>query len=243
MSTPTATPTLTPISYSRSINKTRSAALCAIAMDEERYLDEWIDYNLGLNFTTIYIYDNSDEHNLQKWNGSRGGNVQVFHLPGEKKQMPSYTKCLKQSAEDGHTWTALFDIDEFLVLRQHLDVVHLLEDHCKSGSLGINWFMFGTSNHTEYQPIPVTKRFQYREPGVNQHIKVIVKLSDVMKTDKSVRRVVNPHYVPLTNGHQHDTNGTAFTGPFNPQGPSHRCCKSISFSYKVSSRVSSQEMH
>ena len=32
------------------------AIVCAIALNEELYIDEWIKYNLALGFSHIYIY-------------------------------------------------------------------------------------------------------------------------------------------------------------------------------------------
>jgi acyl-CoA dehydrogenase len=48
------------------LNKTyNDAVICAIALNEERYIDEWIQYNLFLGFSHIYIYDNSSNNVLK----------------------------------------------------------------------------------------------------------------------------------------------------------------------------------
>ena len=36
-------------------------ALCTIQKDGEAYVDEWVNYNLALGFSKIFIYDNSFE--------------------------------------------------------------------------------------------------------------------------------------------------------------------------------------
>ena len=41
------------------------AVICAIALHEEPYIDEWIQYHLALGFSHIYLYDNSNDHILK----------------------------------------------------------------------------------------------------------------------------------------------------------------------------------
>ena len=42
------------------------ACICAIAKNEDLYLDEWIQYHLALGFKHIFLYDNHDEPTLDK---------------------------------------------------------------------------------------------------------------------------------------------------------------------------------
>jgi len=79
---------------------------------------------------------------------------------------------------------AFFDADEFLVLKNHNTVAELVEKYLPdnatagtpeaAGALTIAAHWFGTSNHTMYAPVPVTKRFQYYIP--NNQVKVILKV-------------------------------------------------------------------
>lgn len=194
----------------------KTAAICCIVKDDEAYIDEWVDYNLAIGFEHIYMYDNSDRFTLQKWGHGRR-TVTVKHFPGEVQQMKAYRECLTTYAVEGHhEWIAIFDTDEFLVMRQHDHVVDLLMEHCATGALGISWFLFGTSNRTKYEPIPVTRRFLYRNRTINEHIKTIVRLADL----KPGRMFRDPHYCKLLNATpQHDTRGGQFFGPYNPGGP------------------------
>ena len=43
------------------------AAIFAIALDEERYLSEWIQYHTELGFTDFVIYDNSANNRLLEY--------------------------------------------------------------------------------------------------------------------------------------------------------------------------------
>ena len=67
-----------------------------------------------------------------------------------------------------HTWMAFFDVDEFLVLKKHDTVNEFLMQHLRRGSLAISWYIFGTGFRDVYAPLPVTKRFMYRD-GLEKH--------------------------------------------------------------------------
>ena len=88
--------------------------------------------------------------------------------------------------KDDHTWLAFFDVDEFLVLKKHDTINDFLMSHLPMGSLAISWYIFGTGNRDLYAPLPVTKRFMYRDgvdkndrhPSAWHNVKSIVKTSD-----------------------------------------------------------------
>jgi hypothetical protein len=78
------------------INK---AAICAIQKGGLKHIDEWVDYNLVIGFDTIFLYDNSDNFELQEWysvrffqlNKNETERVQIIHhRPGESQQHPAY---------------------------------------------------------------------------------------------------------------------------------------------------------
>jgi len=205
----------------RSNTPSGKAVLCVIAMDETPYIDEFVDYHLGIGFGKIIIYDNTEKHQLKQWKQKREGDrVAVIHYPGMGKQGDAYLDCAKNTLDGKHgkdkLWAAFWDVDEFIVLNKHDTIDALLEEHVESGSLGVNWYMFGPSGKTTYEPLPVTKRFVYRDREVNMHIKSIVKLSDMNMTEPP-----HVHYptLPMLNGNQHDTNGKVFMGAFNVGGP------------------------
>jgi hypothetical protein len=56
-----------------------TAAICCIVTEEEAYLHEWIDYHLGIGFDHVYIYDNSQDFDLQLWHRKH---ATVKHFPG-----------------------------------------------------------------------------------------------------------------------------------------------------------------
>jgi hypothetical protein len=189
-----------------------SASICALVLDEEAYLQEWVDYHIGIGFSRIYLYDNSDKYDLASWvNRSGFKNVWIEHWPGKLVQTKAYADCaLNYASPNNDTWVAFMDVDEFLVLKKHQRVYEMLEEFCTSGELGINWYMFGTSGHDVYYPAPVTKRFQYRDKDVNIHVKSIVRLRDMQLNPPKT----HPHMVDLKPGFFHvDTNGNNISNP------------------------------
>jgi hypothetical protein len=146
---------------------------------------------------------------MERWVKDWGDpKVKTKHFPSNgvpKVQRLAMHDCVKRLAHK-HTWVALIDADEFLVLKKHNHVVDLLSENLYNGSLSIHWYVFGTSNKTVYEPIPVTKRFQYRGP-LHGNCKVIVKTEDFIS-------MPNPHEAKLRKGTvQKDTNGLVFSGP------------------------------
>jgi hypothetical protein len=193
------------------------------------YVDEFVDYHLALGFETIYLYDNSDDFELQEWSLRRSPNeVVVQHFPGTAQQLPAYSHCGRRiQKEDSHNWIAFIDIDEFIVLKgdEHEYIMDLLSTvDSEAGGLSLNWLVFGSSHQRSYTPAPLTKRFQMREPDVNTHVKTIVR------THKWRSPKGHPHNHRYagnatsvdTRGHRIGL-GSAGSGnhdAFNPEGPS-----------------------
>ena len=169
-----------------------------------------VDYHFGLGFHTIYLIDNSKDHELQKWQNKRrnaGYSVRVMPKPGTHRQMYGYHMCAAEHKKD-HKFMAFFDVDEYLVLKKHNSVNEMLEQHLPKGSLAISWYIFGTGNKDLYAPIPVTKRFLYRD-GVDEgdrhpqshNVKAILKSSDYGGYPQS------PHSMKTKGSTWIDTNG------------------------------------
>lgn len=189
-----------------------TAVVCAIAKDEEPYIDEWIAYHLKLGFDAVYVYDNSDAGTLRRLPEAWGNRVHVIHFPGKSQQMPAYNHFI-HSNKWKHTWAAFLDVDEFIVLRAHPNVKSLLRDKCCCGALCLNWLLFGSSGQTEYSPEPVLKRFQRRGAVPNRHVKSIVRLRDAVAMN-------DVHYPKVARGRDtRDTDGRHVASAHHPGGP------------------------
>ena len=202
--------------------------ICCIALNEELYIDEWLDHHLNkIGFNKVYVYDNSDGNTLS---GKNSQKVTVFHFPGKVKQVPAYNHFL-ENFRSHHDWCAFIDVDEFFVLKKHKTIQEYLEGfESPPEAIGVNWVLYGSDGQEKYDPRPVTQRFTKREPGVNQHIKTIVNLKGSRKV--TFENCHFPQNIPIT---VHTSNGKTnwmFNTPFNNDGNdsviqlNHYFCKS-----------------
>lgn len=199
------------------LKASHTAAVCAIMIKEEPYVDEWIQYYIyGLGFSHVYIYDNSEENSLKDLSSKYPGKVTIRHYPGKAKQVPAYNDFLEKNRNHyrPHRWCAFFDCDEFLVLKKNSTVIPFLTAHCVEGGLAINWYLFGDSNLKEYVNEPVTKRFTMRQNSVNDHIKTIIVCDDV-----SVINCLHSIAGFKDGKHLKDTNGKVLNSSTNKDGP------------------------
>eukprot|EP01082_Thalassiosira_pseudonana_P003319 g3426.t1.1.5e174189 g3426 g3426.t1 contig12:2045619-2048359(-) len=195
------------ISTIGSIKRERNtAAICLIVSNEEMYLDEWMDYHLGLGFSHIYIYDNTDSSDLgHGWLERRprlDNKVTVTSYKGQNKQGSSYQHCAQNYLINRHRWVGFFDADEYLVLKKHSNVVSFLLEYCTRGAISLSWQLHSWNDRLQYSPDPVTKRFQGMH-GIDQHVKTISSVDAINLTATH-----HPHYAFLKEGYtQLDTNG------------------------------------
>lgn len=182
-----------------------TVAICIIIKDAEHYLEEWLYYHFAMGFDSIYIYDNSNAFELKNWydntrNHTTFRNTKVIHWVSPDKgsnQNLSYKDCVEKFGHEKngpmHDYFAFIDVDEFVVIRspQQYNGIHdVLQDYLVpyGGALTVNWMLVGSANKTVYSPLPVTKRFQYRDRVAHNVIKSFVKSSDYVrhKTPHSV---------------------------------------------------------
>jgi cellulose synthase/poly-beta-1,6-N-acetylglucosamine synthase-like glycosyltransferase len=55
--------------------------IVAIAKQEQRYIEEWVKYHLGLGFSHIYLYDNEDKPTYKEFLKAYADNLTVNHFP------------------------------------------------------------------------------------------------------------------------------------------------------------------
>lgn len=181
-----------------------TAVICAIALNEEKYIDEWIKYHIALGFQHIYIYDNSIDYSLKSKESSI---VTVIHFPGPQRQLEAYD-IFVTSYKSKHKWAAFMDCDEFIVLKKHKNIIDFLNEYDEFSGVGLNWLFFGTANQLSYRDEPVTKRFQLCSTGLDSQIKCIVKISNIYK-------YTTPHSPILENGIICNTNRNKIESDFN----------------------------
>jgi hypothetical protein len=175
-------------------------ALVCIAKNEDNYIQEWIDYYCKLGVDNIFIYENNWRCKIED------PNIIKINFDGEMMQTTAYNHFIKNYVGN-YDWVMFFDVDEFLVLKQHQNIKEFINDYSEFNGIGINWVFFGDNNITKVMvdDYSVIKRFTKRQLGADAHIKSIVKL-----TDDLVMGVHNPSNKSLC-----DTNREIFTDSFN----------------------------
>ena len=218
---PSPSPTHSPSPSPRTAGAA-GAAICAIQKQGLWYIDEWVDYHIALGFQTIFVYDNSDDFELQGWYSKRFHNgtdhVKIVHWPGGVQQLPAYANCTKEIQEhQTHSWIAFIDNDEFFVIKdtkKYPFIMDLLDSVPEeAGGLAVNWHRFDSSNQTKYEAKPLTLRFNHYT--INIHVKIIARTNKIKDIGP------NPHTARYVNEtiKSLDTNGRVVVGPFNDRRP------------------------
>ncbi len=189
--------------------------ICAIAKNEGRYLQEWIEYHKMLGVEKFYIYDNESTDNtrevLQSYVDS--GLVEYIFFPGKKMQLKAYSNCVKKHKH--HTrYMSFLDIDEFIVPIKHKTIPDYMESLGKFSGVQINWIVYGSSGAKKRTDGFVIERFRNHslpDENVNHHIKSIVNPRLVLRFFSAHRPVILGRYV--------DANGNRAKGSFWDRSP------------------------
>ena len=189
--------------------------ICAIAKDENFYIDEWIRYHLKLGVDQICIFQNN-------WRYS-GPFTENFHVhwyaqDGEVQQLNAYNRFLHNAnlSIQELDWCAFIDIDEYICVRDvSRSFQDILEEFQAYPSLAINWRLFGSSRLSWDSSHDVVTRFTKCEAVLNKHIKQVVNLKMMRENGMlSKAHFTNPHY---GNWATVNLQKNAVIGPFNTQ--------------------------
>jgi hypothetical protein len=133
-------------------------SIACIFQNDAPYLQEWIDYHIGIGVEHFYLYNNgsTDEYRkvLSKYVAS--GMVELIDWPdsteqgfwGYTTQPAAYRDALKRSFFKTQ-WLALIDTDEFLVPMTHKKITSLFKkEFAYFKAIYAHWLMFGTGGVT-----------------------------------------------------------------------------------------------
>lgn len=161
-----------------------TVTLCAIARDESDYLLEWIAYNRLLGFDNIIVYNNDSKDNSDQILDALHEAGILSHIrwpthPTISPQTSAYQDAVTRCATE---WIAFFDLDEFLVLREDLNIHAFLDRFPDASAVAINWSIFGSSGHQCKEPGLVIDRFLQAAPpnfSTNRHCKTIARCTSI----------------------------------------------------------------
>jgi hypothetical protein len=167
-------------------------ACVAVVKDEERYIAEWIAYQLALGFDTILLLDNNsgDQTKAIAAGFAPRHDVRLFDWPMRTPdyQLRAYEFAARRFAGE-FAWMAFFDTDEFLVLDEGASLKQRLAGLPDAAAVGISWAMFGSSHHRDSPAGLVIENYLHRSGadfGPNIHVKSIIRPA-------LMRATSNPH--------------------------------------------------
>ena len=112
-----------------------TCAILAVAKDEDKYLNEWIDYHLMLGFDHIYICDNNSSDTPIILDNDRGHKITIFpyhNIDFSKNFSSNQENCYNYHLEklwDKYDYCAIIDIDEFFEFRDCSNVKEFIQKH------------------------------------------------------------------------------------------------------------------
>ncbi|WP_321403901.1 glycosyltransferase family 92 protein [Maridesulfovibrio sp.] len=170
---------------------------CAIARDENYFIEEWVQYHAMIGVERFIVYDNESKVPLRETLSGyiECGLVQIYEIKGISPQQQAYQHCLDKHGDE-FRWLAFIDIDEFIVLKKNENIHSLLACYEECAALAINWVMFGSNGYINNPPLPISLHLReivdYKMP--NSKIKSIVQPQYVERANLS------PHFFTYTGG-------------------------------------------
>ena len=173
--------------------------LCAIAKNEGRYLQEWIEYHKMLGVEKFFIYDNESADNtreiLQPYIDTNL--VEYCYFPGKKMQLKAYANCVRKHKR--HTkYLGFLDIDEFIVPIKHKTIPDYLRSLGRFSGVQMNWLVYGSGGAKKREKGFVMERFKdhsFADQKLNRHIKVILNPRLILRFFSAHRPVILGRYI------------------------------------------------
>jgi hypothetical protein len=172
-----------PLYLPKSINA--HALLCAMTLNEEAYLAEWVDYHTALGFTEIILFDSSKNFELRNWHHQNGSLVTIYNMA----DTANATEVCSQKAVH---WAAFWEVGSMLILRKHKNVLDLLQQYEHAKNIHIQSHIMQTCDEPIYHPRPFTQRFrriglQFQSTeGIFSQANDVLNLTSSIPTDLAV---------------------------------------------------------
>lgn len=120
--------------------------ICALAKNENAYINDWVKYHIDMGYDRIYLYDNNDPSDPYVGDcidAAYRDRVVMVDVRGENlrsKQAYVYNRFMRKHYED-FEWCTFIDIDEFVVADDMRGLVDGLPS--ETNMLALNWQVYG----------------------------------------------------------------------------------------------------
>lgn len=187
--------------------------ICVVAIikNEERFIEEWINYHLIIGVSHFFLYDDDSNPPLSSILTQYLNYTTIIpwsekheHLEGRNRQTKAYLHAV-QNFGFKFQWTAFIDCDEFIVIKDHLNIRDFLADFESAGAICLNWHMFGHNGHYDYPDQLVTSSFTRRRVKPSVRVKSICR-------NNMITEITSAHFCALKDGWQRmDANNKVYT--------------------------------
>lgn len=135
-------------------------SVCAIFMNEGRFLREWVEYHKVIGVSHMYLYNNNSTDNFREVLAPyiESGFVTLYDWPEKYAQLKIYKDCWEKHKYDTH-WLGFIDIDEFVNLQKDDNITDFLSHFKKYPCVYLLWREFGTSGLMKEDDRLVIERF------------------------------------------------------------------------------------
>jgi O-antigen biosynthesis protein len=174
---------------------THEIAICAVAKNEEAYIEEWVIHHLAIGFEKIYIYDNNDVFGkltllLKQYIDQ--DKVQIIDCSGiNPVQLWAYMHFIRTNKKI-IKWAAFIDVDEFIELEKNSNIHEFVSSFKHAQVIVLSWLGYGANNKIWKEDGDLKSRFP-ESAAIDQmfihfpmHVKSMTKL-------RCVKKFLNPH--------------------------------------------------
>ena len=131
-------------------------AICSIIKDEHRFLEEWIEWHLGLGFDAIHLFedkgskshqtitDKYEKVHLRRYEDDEEVRNILESQGTSHRQYILYT-WFSDAYREIYDWVAFIDLDEFVFFAPDYNLETLCEEFKSYPAVLLNWKMMGAS--------------------------------------------------------------------------------------------------
>ena len=204
----------------KSSSNTSDICVCTFAKNQDRYINEFLQFYINLGVSKIFLYDNNDE-NKGKLDKIIKNNKTLVEILDWRGRPPEYEKMMDDCYKNNYNnydWLIFYKIDEFIHLNNELDIKTFLSDkkfeNCES--VYLNWVYFTDNNLTFYDNRTLQERFPYKEQNIYEnntlikhYVKSIIKghgnyfdINNLYKLNEDIKGCDGEGNQPLFEGYE-----------------------------------------
>lgn len=134
-------------------------SICLIIKDEGEYVNEWLEWHVGIGVEHFYIYDNGSNPPILNFIGEKYRSLCTIVEAADMTQTDAYDDCISKFGHENE-WIAFIDTDEFIrVIDGRTIQEFLLEFPRDVDAVALRWNVYGADGQREKRDAPVRERF------------------------------------------------------------------------------------